>query len=194
MEHQSTLSTATDDDIRRGLEAILMVVDSPASAVDLATALEVPVQRVDDALQALRREYEEQCRGFELRNVADGWRFYSAPQFDGVVKQFIVGNHTQKLSQAALETLAVVAYRQPVTRAKVSAIRGVNVDSVIRNLVLRGLIEDAGETASGATLFRTTSEFLERMGLTSLDELAPLAPYLPAHEEIHELSLTLEDT
>lgn len=193
MEHQSTLSIASDDEIRRGLEAILMIVDTPASAVDLATALQVPTQRIEDALRSLQAEYRAQGRGFELRTVAGGWRIYSIPQYDDVVQQFIVGNHTQKLTQAALETLAVVAYRQPVTRAKVSAIRGVNVDSVMRNLVARGLIEDAGETSSGATLFCTTTEFLERMGLTSLDELAPLAPYLPEHEEIHELSLTLED-
>ncbi|MDO5719557.1 MAG: SMC-Scp complex subunit ScpB [Actinomycetaceae bacterium] len=188
METQATLSTATDREIRRGIEAILMVIDAPASAVDIATALDAPVHRVENTLQDLRDEYIRDGRGFELRHVGEGWRMYSAADCDGVVREFIVGNHTQKLSQAALETLAIVAYRQPVTRAQVGAIRGVNVDSVMRNLVTRGLIEDAGETASGATLFHTTTEFLARMGLQSLDELAPLAPYLPDHDELDELA------
>lgn len=188
METQATLATATDTEIRRGIEAILMVTDAPASVVDMATALDAPVQRVETTLHELREEYARDNRGFELRNIGEGWRMYSAADCDSAVRQFIVGNHTQKLSQAALETLAIVAYRQPITRGKVSAIRGVNVDSVMRNLVARGLIQDAGETPSGATLFQTTTEFLERMGLQSLEELAPLAPYLPDHDELDELA------
>ena len=190
---QQAIPHIDDEELARALEAILMVVDAPASVQDLAEVFSISEEQVSSVLENLRDEYDREERGFELREVADGWRFYSRPLYDPFVSRFIVGNHTQKLTQAALETLAVVAYRQPVTRQKVSAIRGVNVDSVIRNLTARGLIEDAGETASGATLFKTTDEFLERMGLRSLDELSPLAPHLPDREELDEIAQTWEN-
>ncbi|MDO5048313.1 MAG: SMC-Scp complex subunit ScpB [Actinomycetaceae bacterium] len=190
---QQAIPHVDDEGLAGALEAILMVVDSPASVQDLSEALAVSTDQISDVLTNLRNEYERDNRGFELREVGGGWRFYSRPIYDPFVSRFIVGNHTQKLTQAALETLAVIAYRQPVTRQKVSAIRGVNVDSVIRSLTARGLIEDAGETPTGATLFATTPEFLERMGLRSLDELSPLAPYLPDREELEEIAETWEN-
>ena len=144
---QQAIPHINDEELARALEAILMVIDAPASVQDLAEALSISVEQVGLVLENLRDEYDREQRGFELREVAGGWRIYSRPQYDPFVSRFIVGNHTQKLTQAALETLAVVAYRQPVTRQKVSAIRGVNVDSVIRVDCPRP-IEDR-ETVSG---------------------------------------------
>jgi len=166
------------------LEAVLMVADEPIPAVRLATVLALPTAQVDELLAALAAEYRGEsggrARGFELRAAGGGWRIYSAPAYADVVGRFVVDGQSARLTQAALETLAVIAYRQPVTRGQVSAVRGVNVDSVVRTLTARGLVVDAGiEPSSGAVLFTTTGYFLERMGLSSLDELPPLAPYLP---------------
>ncbi|WP_449385245.1 SMC-Scp complex subunit ScpB [Cellulomonas soli] len=166
------------------LEAVLMVADEPVPAVRLATALALPTARVEELLQQLAAEYRGdhggRLRGFELRRVGEGWRIYSAPLYGDVVGRFVVDGQTARLTQAALETLAVIAYRQPVTRGQVSAVRGVNVDGVVRTLTARGLVVESGtEPSSGALLYRTTGYFLERMGLASLDELPPLAPYLP---------------
>lgn len=166
------------------LEAVLMVADEPIAAVRLATVLALPTARVAELLAELAAEYRGEGtvrpRGFELRQVADGWRIYSAPAHHQVVGRFVLDGQTARLTQAALETLAVIAYRQPVTRGQVSGVRGVNVDGVVRTLTTRGLVTEAGtDPSSGALLYRTTGYFLERMGLTSLDELPPLAPYLP---------------
>lgn len=162
------------------LEAVLMVADEPLDATALATAVGYPVDEVTAALTALTAEYDEQGRGFELRNVAGGWRYYTREEFASVVEGFVLEGQQARLTQAALETLAVVAYKQPVSRARVSAIRGVNVDGVMRTLLTRGLVQEAGQDeTSGATLFRTSSYFLERIGVTSIDELPELAPYLP---------------
>ncbi|WP_024288446.1 SMC-Scp complex subunit ScpB [Cellulomonas sp. KRMCY2] len=164
------------------LEAVLMVADEPVPAVQLATVLGLPTDRVEGLLEALAAEYRGdggRPRGFELRNVAGGWRFYSAPAHADVVGRFVLDGQAARLTQAALETLAVIAYRQPVTRGQVSAVRGVNVDSVVRTLTARGLVAEQGIEPSGAVLYRTTSYFLERMGMTSLEQLPPLAPYLP---------------
>lgn len=162
------------------LEAILMVADEPLDQVSLATVLGYPVPDVTSALHALAQEYDDQQRGFELRNVAGGWRYYTRDSFAGVVEKFVLDGQQARLTQAALETLAVVAYRQPVSRARVSAIRGVNVDGVMRTLINRGLVEDAGtDHETGAHLYRTTSYFLERIGITSLEDLPELAPFLP---------------
>lgn len=171
---------------RAAIEAVLMVADEPVSAVRLATVLGLPTQEVEDLLLGLAADYQggERPRGFELRRVADGWRFYSAGAHADVVGRFVLDGQTARLTQAALETLAVIAYRQPVTRGQVSAVRGVNVDSVVRTLAARGLIAELGTEPSGAVLYGTTSYFLERMGLTSLDELPPLAPYLPDIESM----------
>jgi len=169
------------------LEALLMVADQPLDAVSLASAVGHPVGAVSEALARLAREYDEQGRGFELRNVAGGWRYYTREEHAAVVEAFVLDGQQARLTQAALETLAVVAYKQPVSRARVSAIRGVNVDGVMRTLVARGLVEEAGQdSSSGAHLYRTTAYFLERIGVTSLDELPELAPYLPEMDDLAE--------
>lgn len=166
--------------LRRALEAVLMVVDQPVSEYDLAKGVDAPVDEVRATLEALSREYTEQGRGFDLRAVAEGWRFYTRPECADIVEYFLKEGQEVRLTQAALETMAVVAYRQPVSRGRVSAVRGVNCDGVMRTLVLRGLIEDAGhDSESGALLYRTTTYFLERLGLRGLDELPDLAPFLP---------------
>lgn len=176
------------------LEAILMIVDEPARVTDLSASIGVDEAEVTAALEALRTQYEDDGRGFRLREVGGGWRFYSAAEYHTWVSDFVRGDNTQKLSQAALETLAVVAYRQPISRQKIAAIRGVNVDSVVRSLAARSLIEERGLTATGAVLYGTTTEFLERMGLRDLGELAPLAPHLPTSDEIEQIHDSMEDS
>lgn len=167
------------------LEAILMIVEEPVSALALAQGVRHPVTDVENALKVLAQNYRDQGRGFELRELAGGWRFYSAIEFDAVVTAFVLEGQQSRLSQAALETLAVVAYRQPISRSRISAIRGVNVDGVVRTLVTRGLLVELGnEAQSGAILYGTSSFFLERMGLGSLDELPALAPMLPGIDEL----------
>ena len=178
-------------ELRPALEAVLMVADQPLDETALATVLGYPVPQVRDALAGLAAEYDEQGRGFDLRNVAGGWRFYTREEFAGVVEQFVLDGQQARLTQAALETLAVVAYRQPVSRARVSAIRGVNVDGVMRTLLNRGLVEEAGtDGETGAHLYRTTGYFLERIGVTSLEELPELAPFMP---EMDDLDLDQEN-
>ena len=138
-------------------------------------------------LTALVAEYDEQGRGFELRNVGGGWRYYTREEYAAVVEGYVLDGQQARLTQAALETLSVVAYKQPVSRARVSAIRGVNVDGVMRTLLTRGLVEEAGQDElSGANLYRSTSYFLERIGVTSLDELPELAPYLPDMDDLED--------
>ncbi|UDY25262.1 SMC-Scp complex subunit ScpB [Nocardioides sp. Kera G14] len=174
-------------DLRPALEAVLMVADQPLDVATLATAVGHPADEVAGALAALSQEYADQGRGFDLRNVAGGWRFYTRDEFAHVVEGFVLEGQQARLTQAALETLAVVAYRQPVSRARVSAIRGVNVDGVMRTLLTRGLVEEAGtDKETGAHLYRTTSYFLERIGVTSLDELPELAPYLPEMDDLED--------
>jgi segregation and condensation protein B len=174
------------------LEAVLMVVDRPASTTDLAIAVGVPVEEAHRALVALAAEYRgaagARLRGFELREVAGGWRIYSHPAHAAVVERFVRDGATAKLTAAALETLAIVAYKGPVTRARISAVRGVSVDSVMRTLTSRGLVEEVGvEEVSGAVLYATTDLFLERMGFGSLRELEPLEPYLPRGADLEEI-------
>jgi segregation and condensation protein B len=162
------------------LEAILLVVDEPVAEVVLAQVLERPRDEVARALRDLAASYDEQRRGYDLRQVAGGWRFYTREECAPVVERFVRDGQEVRLTQAALETLAVVAYRQPVSRSRVSAVRGVNCDAVMRTLTLRGLVEEAGtEHETGAILYRTTAYFLERLGLAGLDELPELAPFLP---------------
>lgn len=174
-------------DLRPALEAVLMVADQPLDHVSLASAVGHPVEAVDAALRALSEEYAAQGRGFELRNVAGGWRYYTREEYAPVVEGFLLEGQQARLTRAALETLAVVAYQQPVSRARVSAIRGVNVDGVMRTLLGRGLVEEAGtDEVSGAHLYRTTSYFLERIGITSLEELPELAPYLPEMADLED--------
>jgi segregation and condensation protein B len=179
-EEQETLVDVPRAPLRPSLEAVLMVADQPLDAIALATAVGHPVEGVVAELQLLAEEYDEQGRGFELRQVAGGWRYYTREQYAAVVEAFVLEGQQARLTQAALETLAVVAYKQPVSRARVSAIRGVNVDGVMRTLLTRGLVEEVGlDESTGAHLYRTTSYFLERIGVRSLDELPELAPYLP---------------
>ncbi len=167
-------------DLRPALEAVLMVADQPLDNLTLAQAVGHPPTDVERALQELAAEYDESGRGFELRAIAGGWRYYTRETVAAAVERFVLDGQQSRLTQAALETLAVVAYRQPISRSRISAIRGVNVDGVVRTLVTRGLLEEAGTDAdSGAILYRTTSYFLERMGLGSLDELPEIAPMLP---------------
>jgi segregation and condensation protein B len=194
---------------KAAVEAVLMVVDEPVTDVELATALALPVPEVQDLLARLQREYdgytdqdqaeeagrpprEIQPRGFELRSIAGGWRIFSRSDFAPVVSRFVMEGQTARLTHAALETLAVIAYRQPVSRARVSAIRGVNVDSVVRTLVQRGLIEETGtDPETGALLYRTTSYFLERLGIGSVAELPQLAPHLPGLENLADFDDTM---
>lgn len=175
--------------LRTALEAILMVVDEPVSEVLLAQVTERPTEEVLEALRGLAAEYDEAGRGFELRQVAGGWRYYTRSSCTAYVERFVLDGQHARLTQAALETLAVVAYRQPVSRARVSAVRGVNVDGVMRTLVARGLVEEAGQDGEGgAILYRTTSYFLERLGLRGLDELPDLAPFLPDLDGLDEVA------
>jgi segregation and condensation protein B len=170
--------------VRASLEAILLVADEPVPEVLLAQVLERPRGEIDAALRALAAEYTADGRGFDLREIAGGWRFYTREDCAPLVERFVRDGQEVRLTQAALETLAVIAYRQPVSRARVSAVRGVNCDGVIRTLVLRGLVEDSGtDQDTGAILYRTTSYFLERLGMASLDELPDLAPFLPENIE-----------
>ncbi len=174
-------------DLRPALEAVLMVADQPLDHLTLASAVGYPADQVEAALAALAAEYAEQERGFDLRNVAGGWRYYTREEYAGVVERFVLDGQQARLTQAALETLAVVAYKQPVSRARVSAIRGVNVDGVMRTLVTRGLVEEAGhDEATTATLYRTTNHFLERIGVTSLADLPELAPLLPEMDDLDD--------
>jgi len=172
-------------ELRPALEAVLMIADEPLEHLVLAQAVGHPPAEVERTLRELADEYTEQGRGFELREVAGGWRFYSRESFADVVAAFVLEGQQARLSQAALETLAVVAYRQPISRSRISAIRGVNVDGVVRTLVTRGLIIELGNDAeTGAILYGTTNYFLERMGLSGLDELPDLAPMLPDLEDL----------
>jgi segregation and condensation protein B len=172
----------------RMLEAVLMIAEEPVSAEDLAAGLRIPVPAVQVALAGLAAEYEAQGRGFALRHVGLGWRFYSHPDCADAVAQFLLVGQSGRLSPAALETLAVIAYRQPVSRSRIAAIRGVNVDGVVRTLVARGLVEEAAtDESTQAVLYATTPAFLEKLGIRSLGELPPLAPLLPDLAEMAEM-------
>jgi segregation and condensation protein B len=172
--------------LRASLEAILLVADEPVPVVVLAQVLERPRNEVTAQLNELAEEYKATGRGFDLREIAGGWRYYTREDCAPLVERFVSDGQEVRLTQAALETLAVVAYRQPVSRTRVSAVRGVNCDSVMRTLVLRGLVEETGtDSETGAILYRTTAYFLERLGLASLEDLPDLAPFLP--EDIEDL-------
>lgn len=170
------------------LEAMLLLADEPLTVVSIAQATRRPVDEVDAALRALSEDYTAAGRGFDLREVAGGWRFYTRAECSPLIERWVLDGQQAKLTQAALETLAVIAYRQPVARGRVAAVRGVNVDGVIRTLLTRGLIEEAGhEAESNAILYRTTTMFLERLGIASLDELPPVADHLPDLAELDDL-------
>jgi segregation and condensation protein B len=182
----------SNSELGRSIEAILMVVDEPVTELTLASVLQVTFDEVVAALEVLSSSYEE--RGFSLKAINGGWRFYSHPDYSEVVEKFVLDGQQNRLTQAALETLAVIAYRQPVSRARVSAIRGVNVEAVMKTLVTRGLVEEYGlEPETGAILYKTTSYFLERLGLNNLDDLPALAPYLPNLDRLDEVLDSLTD-
>ena len=176
----------------RSIEAILMVVDEPVTELTLASVLEVTVDQIVDALERLQGSYQD--RGFSLKAINGGWRFYSSPDFSAAVEKFVLDGQQNRLTQAALETLAVVAYRQPISRARVSAIRGVNVEAVMKTLITRGLVDEFGvENETGAILYKTTSYFLERLGLNRIQDLPPLAPHLPDIDGLDEILDSLTD-
>ena len=175
--------------LRAAMEAVLLVVDEPVGEVTLAQVLERPTEEVLATLRALSAEYEADQRGFALRCVGGGWRLFTAAACAAYVERFVLDGQQARLTQAALETLAVVAYRQPVSRGRVTAVRGVNSDAVMRTLLTRGLVEDAGTDAgSQAVLFRTTPYFLERLGIADLDALPPLGPLVPDADELTDES------
>ena len=174
---------------RRNLEAVLLVADEPAPAATLAELVGARLTQVEAMLTELAGEYARDGRGFVLRAVAGGWRLYTHPGAKDVVKAYLRAGQRSRLTRAALETLAVVAYRQPVTRHRVAAVRGVNVDGVFRTLVARGLVHEVGreEGPGQATLYGTTPAFLEQLGLNSLDELPPIKDYLPEGVDLLDL-------
>jgi segregation and condensation protein B len=175
--------------VRRDLEAILLVADEPVPATTLAELVGARLSEVEELLVELAGEYARDGRGFVLRAIAGGWRLYTHPGARTAVEAFLQAGQQSRLTRAALETLAVIAYRQPVTRFQVAAVRGVNVDGVFRTLLSRGLIQEVG-TDSGpgqATLYGTTPAFLEQLGLNSLDQLPPIKDYLPDGVDLVEL-------
>lgn len=191
-ENQGFENTLQEDTIEGAIEAILMITDAPISLVALATALEIPVNQVRDAVLKLREDYEggqgQSPRGFELREVAGGWRIYVRENYDWAVKMFMANENPTKLSQAALETLSVIAYKQPIARGQIASIRGVNVDSVVRTLTSRGLVTELfTDSETGAIHYGTTSLLLEQLGINSLDQLPAISPYLPdANSDFNE--------
>jgi segregation and condensation protein B len=178
-----------DQGRRRALEALLMVAEEPATTQLLGELLEVAPAELDATLHEMATDYETEGRGFALVQVAGGWRFESHEACAAYVERFVLSGQTARLSAAALETLAIVAYKQPVSRAQVAAIRGVNVDGVMRTLTQRGYITEVGHDAGPgqAVLFGTTSLFLERLGLNSLDQLPSLGDFIPGAEVVELL-------
>lgn len=178
-----------EPELRGAVEAIMLVVDEPVATTMLAQVLEEPTARVDATLRSLSEEYASLQRGHDLRQVAGGWRLYTRSLYAPFVERFVLDGQQIRLTQAALETLAVVAYKQPVTRSRVAAIRGVNCDGVIKTLVTRGLVEECGtEHESGAHLYRTTKLFLEKIGVNSVTDLPSLGPFLPDNADEIDLA------
>ncbi|HEX6357696.1 MAG TPA: SMC-Scp complex subunit ScpB [Actinophytocola sp.] len=187
-DSEDGLAPLSDADLESALEALLLVVDAPAEEEGLAAALDTTPLRVAEHLRLLSDKYTNQDRGIDLRRAGGGWRFYTRDRYAPYVEKLLLDGQRAKLTRAALETLAVIAYRQPVTRARVAAVRGVNCDGVIRTLLARGLVEETGtDQETGGFLYRTTELFLERLGLSSLDDLPPIAPLLPEVDSIDEL-------
>ncbi|WNV89402.1 SMC-Scp complex subunit ScpB [Umezawaea sp. Da 62-37] len=177
-----------DAEFEGALESVLLVIDSPASEKLLADVFGQSVRRVTRTLKRMSAGYTESGSGIDLRRIGDGWRFYTRDRYAPYVEKLLLDGQRAKLTRAALETLAVIAYRQPVTRARIAAVRGVNVDGVIRTLVARGLISEIGtDSDTGGILYRTTELFLERLGLSSLADLPPIAPLLPEVDAIDDV-------
>ncbi|WP_103347446.1 SMC-Scp complex subunit ScpB [Amycolatopsis sp. CA-128772] len=179
---------ASDEALEAALEALLLVVDSPASEELLADTLGQPRARIVVALRTMAQKFTDRTSGIDLRRVGEGWRFYTRDVHAPFVEKLLLDGQRSKLTRAALESLAVIAYRQPVTRARVAAVRGVNVDGVIRTLLARGLIEEMGtDPETTGTLYVTTELFLERLGLSSLNDLPAIAPLLPEVDTIDDI-------
>lgn len=175
------------------IEALLLIADEPMSAEDLGTILSTPPDDVTSAVESLQSDYATSGRGFTIRRESGGWRYVTAADCAELVSRYVKDGQSARLSQAALETLAVVAYRQPVSRSRVSAIRAVNVDGVMKTLVTRGLVTEVGQDEeTGAALYATTEYFLQRLGIASLDELPPVADYLPDLADLDSPELTGE--
>ena len=182
-----------DTTLASALEAVLLIVDTPASDEQLASAVGASVARVRATLTAMAAELTARTSGIDLRYAGDGWRFYTRTAYAPYVERLLLDGARSKLTRAALETLAVIAYRQPLTRARVSAVRGVNVDGVMRTLLARGLISEAGtDPETNGTMYCTTELFLERLGLASLGDLPELAPLLPGVDLIDEISDSMD--
>jgi segregation and condensation protein B len=182
-DSETGTDTGSGTSIDRALEAILMVADEPHGLVSLATSLGVPIGSVKLAIERLVEDFDGEGggirRGFELREVAGGWRIYVRGEFDDVVRDFVLTQNPTKLSQAALETLAVIAYKQPISRGAIASIRAVNVDSVVRTLLGRGLITEAyTDSETGAIHYATTDLLLVQLGINTLDELPHISPLL----------------
>jgi len=177
------------ESLRGALEALLFVSDEPVAAARLARLLDTAPGDVEAALADLAEEYRETERGFQLREVAGGWRFYTHPAYHDVIEQYVLSWDTRRLSQAALEALAVVAYHQPVTRAGINAVRGVNSEGVLASLVEKGLVREVGRDKNGgnAIIYGTTRTFLEKFGLKDINELPPLAEFAPDSDTEHSI-------
>lgn len=183
------------EEVPAALEALLLMATEPLPAAELAQAVGAPIPVVEQALAGLAAFYDETSRGFELRFVGGGWRYWTRPEHADLIGGWLLEGQHAKLSQAALETLAVVAYLQPISRGRVSAVRGVNVDGVLRTLVTRDLVQEVDrDPDSGAMLFGTTGQFLERLGLAGLDDLPPIAPLLPDASELDAELRAVVDT
>lgn len=183
-----------DSELGAVLEALLLVVDTPVTVDALSTAVEQPVHRVAARLRLMADEYTARQSGIDLREAGGGWRMYTRSQYAPFVERLLLDGTRSKLTRAALETLAVVAYRQPVSRVRVSAVRGVNCDAVMRTLLARGLITESGtDSDTGATTFATTELFLERLGLSTLADLPDIAPLLPDVDNIDDITESLAD-
>jgi segregation and condensation protein B len=175
--------------INAALEALILLQDDGISVLELAQHLDLTEDATSSALKSLRSEYLEQQRGFELREVNGRWRFYTAASASELIERYVKNGQNARLTQASLETLSVIAYRQPTTRARVAAIRGVNVDGVIRTLIARGLVRESGtEDGSGALLLHTTDLFIEKLGIQSLDDLPSIEQFLPDIASIEALA------
>ncbi|MEU4250699.1 SMC-Scp complex subunit ScpB [Amycolatopsis sp. NPDC026612] len=178
----------SDEALEAALEALLLIVDSPASEDLLAETLGQPRSRIVVALRTMAQKFTDRSSGIDLRRVGEGWRFYTRDVYAPFVEKLLLDGQRSKLTRAALESLAVIAYRQPVTRARIAAVRGVNVDGVIRTLLARGLIEEMGtDPETTGTLYVTTELFLERLGLSSLNDLPAIAPLLPEVDTIDDI-------
>ena len=182
-EIQDMSHSVAAEDVSAAVEALLMVADQPLAVVTIAQVVGIPLAEAKKEIERLRAEYDGENgsarRGFELREVGGGWRIYAREEFDELVRSMLHDDSPQRLSQQALETLSVIAYKQPVTRSQVSAVRAVNVDTVMRTLIARGLItEHSTDPETGAIFYQTTPLLLEYLGIESLDQLPPISPLL----------------